>query len=104
MSEDKGCKGMGADHVCGKINTLAELKPCTRVTYFRLVNYTEKNIATRLNTAFQILLAQAQPADGTRGTRPLQLKRSCGTVQHFPRHPNWIRGGGKENWGMDETG
>jgi len=24
MSEDKGCKGMGADHVCGKINTLAE--------------------------------------------------------------------------------
>ena len=41
--------------------------------YFRLVNYTEQNIATRLNTAFQILLAQAQPADGTHGTRRLQL-------------------------------
>ena len=88
----------------GKSTPSLKLKPCTRVTYFRLVNYTEQNIATRLNTAFQILLAQAQPADGTRGTRPLQLKRSCGTVQHFPRHPNWIRGGVKENWGMDETG
>ena len=52
----------------GKSTPSLKLKPCTRVTYFRLVNYTEQNIATRLNTAFQILLAQAQPADGTRGT------------------------------------